>query len=59
MDKILEVAAKRYNYIATLFRENYSGEDDGVIDSVSKVEEILRFFNLHEELYNQMRCDYV
>lgn len=39
--------------LVTLFREKGSRED--VIDSVSKIEEILKVFNAHEKLYYQMR----
>jgi transcriptional regulator with XRE-family HTH domain len=43
--------------LTTLFKESYGGEDiEKVSESVSKVEEILKVFNLHQKLYNQMRC---
>lgn len=39
--------------LVTLFREKNSGED--VINSVAKIEEILKVFHAHEKLYHQMK----
>ncbi|MGF7185290.1 transcriptional regulator with XRE-family HTH domain [Desulfitispora alkaliphila] len=39
--------------LVTLFREKDSGED--VINSVEKIQEILKVFHAHEKLYHQMK----
>lgn len=39
--------------MTTFFREKSAGED--VVNSVAKIEEILRVFHAHEKLYYQMR----
>lgn len=40
--------------LVTLFREKSMGED--VINSVAKIEEILKVFHAHEKLYYQMKA---
>lgn len=39
--------------LVTFFREKNTSED--LVNSVAKIEEILRVFNAHEKLYHQMR----
>lgn len=46
-------AEKENKELVTFFREKNTGDD--VINSVAKIEEILKVFHAHEKLYYQMK----
>ena len=42
--------------LVAFFREKNTSEDEDVVESVAKIQEILRVFQAHEKLYYQMKA---